>query len=70
VGFSENGSEPSESIKIRKCPDYLSNYYLIKKNSSPWSQIVSCSIKDEITVSLCLSSSHRPCNSFTYLLGP
>jgi hypothetical protein len=32
----EHGNEPSGSIKGKECFDQLSDYWLLKKDSSPW----------------------------------
>jgi hypothetical protein len=37
AGCSEHGNEPSGSIKGGEFLDLLSDYYLLKKDSAPWS---------------------------------
>jgi hypothetical protein len=41
VGTCEYGNEPSGSIKDGEFLDYLSNYNLLKKDSAPWSSLLS-----------------------------
>jgi hypothetical protein len=36
AGSFVQGNEPLGSIKGVQFPDYLSDYYLLKKNSAPW----------------------------------
>jgi len=37
AGFCEHGNENLGFIKGGKFIEYLSDYYLLKKNSAPWS---------------------------------
>jgi hypothetical protein len=37
VGICKDGSEPSDSTKGRQFLDYLSDYWLLKKDSASWS---------------------------------
>jgi hypothetical protein len=41
VGFQCNGDEPYSSIKCWAFLDWLSNYWLLKKDSAPYTLIVS-----------------------------
>jgi hypothetical protein len=36
VGYSEHGTESSDSIKFWELAEWLSNCLLLKKNSLPW----------------------------------
>jgi hypothetical protein len=37
VAFCEHGNEPKVSVKGRKILDQISDYWLLKKDSAPWS---------------------------------
>jgi hypothetical protein len=37
AGFCERDNEPSGSIKCGEFLDKLSDYYLVKKTTAPWS---------------------------------
>jgi hypothetical protein len=37
VSSCEHGDEPSDSIKCRELLEFLREYWLVKKDSAPWS---------------------------------
>jgi hypothetical protein len=39
-GLCEHGNEPSGSIKCWEIVEWLSNWWLLKEGSAPWSQSV------------------------------
>ena len=41
AGSCERGNEPSDSIKCRKFPEWLTTCSLLRKDCAPWSQLVS-----------------------------
>jgi hypothetical protein len=66
AGSCEHGNEPSASIKGGKFPDWLSDCYLLKKDSVPWSHLVLC-VADRVIATTAVQSKHTQSRYFLLL---